>query len=354
MSKKHKDLDIILGLDRNDFDIAHVENDISPEGDSCVAKIAEYLSNKEFDESIQEESQESDTVPAPTANAHKKIKKTKKKLITPKSSFKATSNHDISKSPSMQSVSANEDVALLTHRTSHDAIKSIYSLVTSKMPFSNSSSVDFSKNDKRDIQIYFQTKTKEFQDTLIQELGRRPLTPYEISKKEKLQKWNNKLDKKREEILAKKQQEEIERVCKSNEVTKMRLQEKIEAQTQRAVRNIKRNLKIERKKKKSEAKSIHKQEKGLILENIRNFYRDRISLLKEKIESEKIEKKVVEFEQKKILSEAVRERRMRRKQYIEEAKSILEKETEKLQSDLLDSTLCLEEKLLKIYRGYVK
>lgn len=341
----HKITNIIQGLE-NDYDIESFENDLYPEGNSCFLKIAEFLNKTETEISKNQEAIEADTLQATQRKAEKR-KNYYCKILSPIGFKKKPSVADFSKS--ITNHSANEDVALITHKTSNDAIKSIYSLVTTKLPLSNSSSIDFSKSDKRDIQNIFQKKTKEFQMSLLQELGRRPLTPYEISKKERLQKLNSETDRKQEGIYIKKQEDEIKRIYKSNQITKIRLAERLKEHTEKALHKMKKNMKLERNKKKLESRQAQKQEKEIIIENIKNFYKDRISLLKEKIDQEKVQKKIYDYERKKVLSDAEKERKIQRKMYLEQARSLIDNDNSKLNSDLLNFEN-IEEKLLKYFK----
>ena len=61
--------------------------------------------------------------------------------------------------------------------------------------------------------------------------------------------------------------------------------------------------KVEKTKVKKEVQESHLKEKQLIIQNIQNYYRDKIDILRDQIKDEKKTRKVIEREQKKQMSQ---------------------------------------------------
>lgn len=379
------------------FPIAQNSAEFSPEADSCMENIARFLSAEEKElpkivdysaessSSIREENV--DVVPVPKREATRKsnipsnyvelpprrmsrskhtaslsnlsnmntspsepLPKTKRKIRTPKTQpVSRPQSSRLLRTPSVYSQSVNDDIALITHITSHDALKSIYSLVSSKIPCSNSTSIDLSNKDKEEIQHFFQNMKKEFQEALENQLASRPITPYEATKRERIKAQNRAKELKHEEILEQKHIQEIKRVQKAHKMQRTHLKQKIRTKMQDAVKKVEKINKLEHEKREREIKEIHNQEKNLIMENIRNFYHDRIKLLKEQIDKERNEQKVLVYEHRKRLAEEQKERRTQRRRHLDEARKLLEKENEKLKIDLREAEN-LEEELINLYR----
>lgn len=68
--------------------------------------------------------------------------------------------------------------------------------------------------------------------------------------------------------------------------------------------------KIEKVKEKKEKQKEEERSKVLVIENIRNFYKDRIDELREKIRQEREQNDIVRYEQKQLLSGLGKEERM--------------------------------------------
>lgn len=67
--------------------------------------------------------------------------------------------------------------------------------------------------------------------------------------------------------------------------------------------------KIEREKRKKELEKTEENSKRVIIENINNFYSDRIKILKDKIKEEKICSEILRADQKKQLSDLRKEKK---------------------------------------------
>ncbi|CAG9324678.1 unnamed protein product [Blepharisma stoltei] len=334
----------------NELEINEASGGSSAEGDSYMFEIAEILDQVEGKtESEEDKDQEVIIVSDSSHRSKTKASKHRKSLDICSPSSRLSSSQGFSKSPSFQSASNTNEIAYITQITSNDAIRSIYSLVSSKLPFSCSASTDFTERDKAEIQNYFQNKKCEFQDALEKEIQHRPYTPYESHKLEKAKKINNKRENKIEFISKKNQVEEIERIQNAKEVANYQFKQKIRHKIKEATLRAEKTQKIERQKKRKEIKVTHKQEKDLIIENIKNFYKDRIDLIKDKIDSEKNKKQRVDYEERVLLSQLKRENKEIKNKMLYDIKLSLEQEKRNIDRNLLELDK-YEAKMLKKYK----
>ena len=161
-------------------------------------------------------------------------------------------------------------------------------------------------------------KIKEYQQVLETCLSESlPVTnsqsPYAISKRERLKVLNKQRDNKREEISQKREEEEIKRITQSQylKLTSVYNKLKINNEKMRMKQAIKE--KIERQKAIKEKKKQEESTKNLVIENINNFYTDRINILKEKIRKEKSRNQIKSVEKKKIVSQIKKEQQLKKK-----------------------------------------
>src|SRR4051794_10297416 len=103
MRKKLNEIDLFLDIDQHEYHIEQADNDLSPEGDSCMAKIAGYLSNRGFEDAKHEKNHDSNSFHA-TPNSSRKSKSISK-LASPYGTNRQVGTHEISKCPSIHSVS---------------------------------------------------------------------------------------------------------------------------------------------------------------------------------------------------------------------------------------------------------
>lgn len=96
-----------------------------------------------------------------------------------------------------------------------------------------------------------------------------------------------------------------------------------------------------------EETALFRTEKQLILDNIKNFYQDRIQRLRERIQENRFSKQIVETERKKEIAREERERKLERKMHMTDVNQLLD-----LQGELLDKELSnphFEEQILGLY-----
>ena len=117
----------------------------------------------------------------------------------------------------------------------------------------------------------------------------------------------------------------------------------------RLASDLEKNKLLEEKREFRETQARKKQEKRSMVDNIEAFFRDKISMLKERIETERYERKIAQQAQKEALSRMKREITNKKKHELDRYLSLLKLEDAKfdLQSANLGS---LESEIIKLYK----
>ncbi|CAG9317336.1 unnamed protein product [Blepharisma stoltei] len=236
----------------------------------------------------------------------------KKNLITPRSTKSKRSGSSISKT-------TNESSAI-THPISSERIQSSYE---SKIPIHSDLSKSFVHLSQSDLQNIILNKTFEFQEILENELKGKPKTPYQISKEQRLKAKNQASARKRDEIKQKLEEEELERAKKSAELFHKSCEFRLKRAIENSLKKYQTALQVEDAKMIKEQQKTLEKQKQVAIESIQNFYNDRIQLLKERIDEQKFYQKIVEYDQKKRLSEAEKLHKAQRKKQLKEQASLL-------------------------------
>ena len=82
--------------------------------------------------------------------------------------------------------------------------------------------------------------------------------------------------------------------------------------------NLEKNKLLEEKRQFMENQSLKKTQKKLMVDGIENFYRDKINMLRERIETEKFERKIAQMAQVEALSRMKRELDLSKKREIQQ------------------------------------
>lgn len=278
-----------------DLQIKKPDNESSEEENSYIAEIAEYLESP-YAETEIDSREKADIVPIPRQQHLTPAKQ----VSSPYLKKRPASSRGFMKSPSLNSLSTNEDIAYITQITSNEAVKSIYSLVSYKFPCSINTTADLAEKDKAEIQAFFENKKNEFRNMLKRELNTRPYTPHELSTKQKVRKRNLFHKNKMQEINKNHLVSEIKRIKKSKNLKEQNLHSRLQSQLEKALFRAERAKLNEERKKTKEIQQVQKFEKELIIENIKNFYRDRIDLFKQEINKQKKTNRAEETERKKV------------------------------------------------------
>jgi hypothetical protein len=160
--------------------------------------------------------------------------------------------------------------------------------------------------------------------------------------------------KKQEEIRVKFQEEELERMRKSfshfEENCKFKLKHLIE-HTLKKYQNRKQieDLKIE--KEKTQAQSKQKQ---TIIENIRNFYDNKIQMFKEKLTERKVNKALTDYEQKQSMSENEKAKKKQRLEVHEQRKQVIQNKVENARLELELEEVSATCKIIQLYKNSSK
>jgi hypothetical protein len=117
----------------------------------------------------------------------------------------------------------------------------------------------------------------------------------------------------------------------------------------RLASDLEKNKLLEEKREFRETQARKKQEKRSMVDNIEAFFRDKISMLKERIETERYERKIAQQAQKEALSRMKREITNKKKHELDRYLSLLKLEDAKfdMQSANLGS---LESEIIKLYK----
>lgn len=252
-------------------------------------------------------------------NSRKRLENPKKSLkSSKKTSFQSFSRPKSSKL-STNTLRTKEEIEALSIETSKKVIQSIYSIMYPKVPSSKILS-ELSEQDQQDIQNFFSKKKTEF-DQLLEEISKYNKKPLKRDSSSLLK--TERLQEKRyinEILLIKKKQKLLK-----NELIK-KASERIKAQK----KMIKKNKEIEANKIQRESKKIQEYQKNLIIQNIDNFYKDKIAIIKDRIQKELISKKINEYDHKNYVSSILKQQRESRIQEFYNIKTKYEKEIEDL------------------------
>jgi hypothetical protein len=227
---------------------------------------------------------------------------------------------------------SNHSIPSKIFKTSHSSFRSSSRIPTNSPRATSSSSIvkhlspipglcvppNLSMCHLQEIQSFHQKKIKEYKDTLESCLNSSlPViftqSPYIISKREKLKAYNRKIAKKRKEILIKKEEDEIKRLKQSHSLKLTSMYFNLAKNHEKQKKNKIIKEKIEKNKADKEKKQLEEVNKNIFIENIRNFYNDRINELKEKIKQEKLVNDMIRSEQKKLLSAAEKQKKQEKK-----------------------------------------
>ncbi|OMJ89811.1 hypothetical protein SteCoe_7990 [Stentor coeruleus] len=221
---------------------------------------------------------------------------------------------------SIISLKSPEDINTLSKQTSQQIIKSVYSLVSSKLPISLCESRELSKKDQEEIQHFFMTKKAQFKK-ILQEISNKCSKGGKRVPKDSL---------KLNAVLESRYLEEIERIQNKQKYLKNELVKKTSERILKEKTLMKKNMDVEAKKKKNEAKRIQRYEKEVIMKNIENYYKDQVNIVKDYYKKEIETKKIQDYEAKQLISEFIKRKKADRLKRYEELKLKYERELEDL------------------------
>ena len=199
--------------------------------------------------------------------------------------------------------SLKEEIEVISHLTAQDAIRSLYLLVNSKVK--SIGEYQLPEKDRTDVQNFFQDQKRKFQNELKTDLFEKtlvkfPQTRHDLHKMEAARRENERRDKRREEIMDKKQMDEIKRKKQSLKLRRESVDAYQKSQVESLFHKFEQQRRTEESAQRRDEIHLFKTEKQLILENIKNFYQDRVQRLREKIEENRFTKMIVETERRKV------------------------------------------------------
>jgi hypothetical protein len=236
-------------------------------------------------------------------------RKSKKSLRSSKKISIQSSPRPKSSKTSMVSIRTKDDINTLGRETSQQVIRSVYSLISSKFPLTYGKN-ELSQRDQEEIQDFFLRKKCEF-NKILEEISvftqsscKKPTKNPSVQSNKLEQKYLN----------------EIMMIHKKQKELKKEIMQKANEKIIKEKKKQKKQQELEKKKKIREEKLVQGFEKQLIISNIDNFYKDRIVIVKDRFQREVENKKIVDYDEKKYMSELAKEHRRCRQQEIDHLK----------------------------------
>lgn len=155
--------------------------------------------------------------------------------------------------------------------------------------------------------------------------------------------------KKLEKVRGKQFNQEILNKQKSRILKRDAMQVKINRRLQELASKLEKEKIIEEKKQMKEFSSHIAREKKDMLEAFTKFWDDQIKMTKERIEEEKMARKLIEMTENKALSEWKKELNTKQKQKLEKLINMLNQQDERYEVENLNLEK-MEEQLIKMYK----
>jgi hypothetical protein len=150
------------------------------------------------------------------------------------------------------------------------------------------------------------------------------------------------------------QNEELERLRISN----MKYQENVKKKTDdffnTTLKKYEAIKTIEDLKTAKEAENKHNSQKQIVLDNIKNLCNNKIQMFKEKLNERKLQKLLLNYEQKILISEAEKSRKAEQKLLHEKNKDYLKKQIENSILEIQSEKETIYKKIIKYYKDSVK
>ena len=196
------------------------------------------------------------------------------------------------------------------------------------------------KQHKEEFEKIIEGKIKVYEKIEEKELKVSSRTFNEIHEKLKLA--NRIKEKKREEIKVKFQEEELERMRKSFTKFEENCFNKLKFLVDHTLKKYKCKKKNEDLKLKAEKNKEKNKQKEVIIENIRNYYDDKIQMFKEKLDERRCSKALIDFEQRNSVSLNNKIRKQKRKEAHDLHLQILQQrmESTKLEFEIEQVSVC--------------
>jgi hypothetical protein len=156
-------------------------------------------------------------------------------------------------------------------------------------------------------------------------------------------------EKKLEKVRGKQFNQEILNKQKSRILKRDAMQVKINRRLQELASKLEKEKIIEEKKQMKEFNSHLTREKKAMLEAFTKFWDDQIKMTKDRIEEEKMARKLIELTENKALSEWKKELNSKQKQKLEKYLNVLHQQDERYEVENLNLEK-MEEQLIMMYK----
>ena len=196
------------------------------------------------------------------------------------------------------------------------------------------------KENKEDFEKLIKSKIKDYEKIEAKELKASSRTFNEIHEKLKLA--NRIKEKKREAIRVKFEEEELERMRKSFTKFEENCFNKLKFLADHSLKEFKCRKKIEDLQFDKEKKKEKRKLKLMIIENIRNYYDDRMRIFREKLSERRSSKVMWDYEQKNSASVSNKIRKQKRREVHEQHVQLLQKRMEntRLEFEIEQVSVC--------------
>ena len=150
------------------------------------------------------------------------------------------------------------------------------------------------------------------------------------------------------------QEEELDRMRKSFTKFEENCKFKLKHLIDHTLKRYQNRKVIEDQKFAKEAQVRKKHQKQVIIENIKNFYDDKIQMFKEKITERRLSKAIVSYEHKQVNSEAEKTRRKEQKEHHEYNKHLIKVKLENTKLDMEMNEESYSSKIIQMYKQSMK
>lgn len=194
---------------------------------------------------------------------------------------------------------------------------------------------------------------QRLQFVIHQEARGHNLSVEEEQRREQAYQRSKDLDDRRERLQEQRLIEDLERLEAARQLSTNTAKYLVERRMKKAIFELNRRRKLQKQKRLIHEAKQSEKNKGLVIANVKNYFADQVALLKEQLHQEKQMRRVLQYEERQILSAARQERIAQRKRHLEEAKRLLQNESEKQDLKELEqlNDAEFEQRLIEIYRA---
>jgi hypothetical protein len=193
---------------------------------------------------------------------------------------------------------------------------------------------------------------QKLQQVIQQELKGRELPEGEAQRREIALQRNRELDDRREQLLEQRLIEDLERLEAARKLSSSNTKFLIEKRMKRALFELNKRKRLQLQQRRLEAKERQQKQKEIVIDNVKNYFGDQVSLLKEQLHQEQVMRRSLQYEERKLMSAARQERIAQRKKHLAEARILLQHEPQRKELEELEhlNDAEFEQRLIEIYR----